>query len=1057
MNRVTYRHSGVSEWYHNGPFGLEQGFDIFNSHGGHAADVVLSLSLSGAPAPLLSHDGRDVFLVQSRSVSLGLSQLSATDVTGRELPIRFSLGRHHLRITIDANGAQYPLHVDPFVQTTPKLTASGEMGAGGFGGVVAISADGNTAVFGAGGEESYPEIPSAVGAAYVFVRSGSTWTQQARLTGAGEIGGGAFGAAVAISADGNTIAVGGPYDGYTDNRSAHYEGGVWIYSRAGGHWAQQEKLVATDSQGKQTLFGEQVALSSDGSTLLIGGPGDNTGQGAAWVFVRSGSTWAEQAKLVSGAPSNGGFFGSSGALSAAGDKAVVLEPFRPVGPGQLEAVVRSYSRSGTTWTEDPTALTAAACAAPSLASPVLLSYDGNTLLVGGGTGGTGACVFSRKGAAWKLEASLAGPENRFPPTAALSGDGTTVLLGDPWANEKLGAVRSYFHVGLSWFEDGEFEAEEQSRPPNSLTFPDGMALSQDGSVALIGASGDGEGVGAAWAFEANGVRRSFALGVSLAGSGSGSVSGPGILCPSSCSSTYPRGTPVTLTASPAAGSTFAGWGGTCSGTGACTVTVGPGAFVTATFITTPPGPTGTPPDCTDMASISPGFLSTEETLFKVRALSLPNVPVAVTAGVKLGSVGVCSRAVTLLTNGFEFAPPGVSFITSYDPGSGQTQSPTFTYSVLPLGWQPLPPGTGAPNARPPVLDWTNSLKYGVEIRPSLDMTYRAGGTVDAGVDIINVKFAQDSTTLIVLGKPFLEMSLGPEVSIGLVIDKEALAKDVATDVAEGMTREAAAQAVANEVGTATEEAVSEEVGDLAPGAIAPAGQAEIVSVAATVDESAAVGLAADASEAALLATVDSTAIAADLVGGAALDGAADDIAGSLLLDFVEVAILANKKPGPELVESDGRPKAPARLAGSPLRHLRLASLRRARFPRGLIPTLIRERLDMPVPARVRPLVVTSARLRAGRSLGVIAPHLGIGKRHDALLTLAGPGGFRATRLLAVAHGFAGVNVDIPRTLPPGTWTISVQDMSKLGYSHHRFTGSATIDMGVFTVPRHRRP
>ena len=113
---------------------------------------------------------------------------------------------------VDARGARYPLTIDPLIQQGSPLTdlgGEGEVGDGAFGASIALSSDGSTVLV--GGPREY----NREGAAFVFVRSGSTWVQQAELKGEGngEIGHGEFGQSVALSADGNTAAIGARRDG----------------------------------------------------------------------------------------------------------------------------------------------------------------------------------------------------------------------------------------------------------------------------------------------------------------------------------------------------------------------------------------------------------------------------------------------------------------------------------------------------------------------------------------------------------------------------------------------------------------------------------------------------------------------------------------------------------------------------------------------------------------------------------------------------------------------------------------------------------------------------
>ena len=170
-----------------------------------------------------------------------------------------------------------------WTQQGNKLVASDESGPAFLGTSAALSADGNTAIL--GGPCDGGGCPPGYGAAWVFTRSGGVWSQQGgKLVGNDAVWLASQGCSVALSADGNTALVGGDFD----NNDAG--GAVWVYTRSGGVWSQQgSKLVGNGNVGF-AMQGASVALSGDGSTALVGGPGDNggfpNGIGAAWVFVR---------------------------------------------------------------------------------------------------------------------------------------------------------------------------------------------------------------------------------------------------------------------------------------------------------------------------------------------------------------------------------------------------------------------------------------------------------------------------------------------------------------------------------------------------------------------------------------------------------------------------------------------------------------------------------------------------------------------------------------------------------------------------------------------------
>src|SRR5262249_22043840 len=160
---------------------------------------------------------------------------------------------------------------------------------------VALSADGNTAIVGARFDNG------GAGATWVFTRSGSVWSQQGgKLVGSGAVGGGVGGTrqgvSVALSDDGNTAMVGGPFD----NSGA---GAAWVFIRIFGVWSQQgNRLVGTGAVGGAQR-GASVALSPGGNTALVGGRIDNGNAGATWVFTRSGGVWSSRGnKLVGTGP-----------------------------------------------------------------------------------------------------------------------------------------------------------------------------------------------------------------------------------------------------------------------------------------------------------------------------------------------------------------------------------------------------------------------------------------------------------------------------------------------------------------------------------------------------------------------------------------------------------------------------------------------------------------------------------------------------------------------------------------------------------------------------------
>jgi hypothetical protein len=221
---------------------------------------------------------------------------------------------------------------------------------------VALSADGNTALIGGPGDSGEN------GAAWVFTRTGGTWGQQSeKLTGGCQEGTLArFGSSVALSSAGDTALIGGP-------EANEKSGAAWVFTRSlEGVWSQQGgKLTGSGEEG-QGNFGSSVALSADGNTALIGGPLDRESSGAAWVFTGTGGTWTQQgAKLTGEGEVGGGRFGQSVALSSAGTSALIGGSGDSGSQGAAWGLVNSNITTSTTTTHSTATTTTTTSECPT--------------------------------------------------------------------------------------------------------------------------------------------------------------------------------------------------------------------------------------------------------------------------------------------------------------------------------------------------------------------------------------------------------------------------------------------------------------------------------------------------------------------------------------------------------------------------------------------------------------------------------------------------------------------------------------------------------------------
>lgn len=378
-----------------------------------------------------------------------------------------------------------------------------------FGEALALSADGNTIVVGARGESGGqagahatqpPEDNSAngAGAAYVFVRNAGTWTQQAYIKASNPETSDRFGSEVAISADGNTLAVSAPsedgngtgvvHGAVTDNNLRPSSGAVYLFHRANGAWTQQAYAKVWNAEENDAL-GRSLALSGNGDVLAVGSAnedsnftgvrtapfGDNNlspDSGAVYLFTRAGATWSQQAHLKGHAVANIQAFGTAVALSDDGTTLVVgahneTSDHRGVfatGPaintaGHQSGAVYVFTSTAGTWSQQAFIKASNSVGGDHFGDAVALSGDGDTLVVGahwqtgsrsGITTGTqfsdntgadshgAAYVFRRSGGSWAQQAYLKPSNNtdafQFGTSVAVSGDGRTTAVGAIYEN-----------------------------------------------------------------------------------------------------------------------------------------------------------------------------------------------------------------------------------------------------------------------------------------------------------------------------------------------------------------------------------------------------------------------------------------------------------------------------------------------------------------------------------------------------------------------------------------------------------------------------------------------
>ena len=374
----------------------------------------------------------------------------------------------------------------------------GTEASSGYGFSVALSDDGMTALVGAPFDDC--EAGSNCGAAQVLVRSGGAWIEQAQLTASDRAAGAELGTSVALSGDGSIALVGALR---ADCPTGSQCGAAYVFVRSGQSWTQVQKLFASDAVGSD-FFGQSVDLSLDGSVALVGAtltacPNLISTCGAAYVFVRTGGSWIETARLDPSGSNGLDGFGFSVSLSDDGTIALIGAPVANCG-GTPCGQVFVFVGSGATWTEEQKFTDSNPGFFDQFGYSVSLSSDGSVALIGelsddcaAGSQCGAAYVFARNGGQWTQSAKLTIPDNSgddfFGIRVALAGDALHALIG---ANA-LGPCPPGGTCRLAYVfvEDAGLWREKQrltaTRPCGGGPLATTVALSENADRALVGA------------------------------------------------------------------------------------------------------------------------------------------------------------------------------------------------------------------------------------------------------------------------------------------------------------------------------------------------------------------------------------------------------------------------------------------------------------------------------------------------------------------------------------------------------------------------------------------
>ncbi len=347
--------------------------------------------------------------------------------------------------------------------------------------------------------------------------------QGTKLRGRDTSGAAAQGTSVAFSSTGYTSIVGGPAD------SAKV-GAAWVYTYGGKQ--QGAKLTGTNAVG-QSAQGTSVAISADGNTAIVGGPGDNSNHGAVWVFTRKDTIWTQQGPKLTVATTNPIKLGISVSLSADGNTFVA----EAAGDNNNAGAAYVFVRNNTAWSQQGGMLTAIGSAAGTPDEQhIALSADGNTFIMGAHTSTSGmgsAWIFTRSNGTWSQQGgALFGNGSINAPnqgsSVAISADGNIVTVGGYTDNNQTGAV---------WIFQNDTAAHVWKQMGNKLVSADtigkakqgcSVSLNADGKVLLFGGLTNDNNTGAAWVFTRTHTTWQPFVPLAMADATSGSYAGSSV-------------------------------------------------------------------------------------------------------------------------------------------------------------------------------------------------------------------------------------------------------------------------------------------------------------------------------------------------------------------------------------------------------------------------------------------------------------------------------------------------------------------------------------------------
>jgi len=413
-------------------------------------DTGFSVGLTSAQATAIAEErGLVVYATPANLPSVGVNEGSLALVKSNNSFYIF-IDTSWQSVQLDND---WSLNVDQF-----KITASDAQANDQFGATVSISSDGNYVIVGGVFEDGGAGDPlNSAGAAYIYTRSGSSWTEQAKIVASDIQTGDQFGRAVSINDDGTYAIVGASSEDGGAGNPVSGAGAVYVFTRSGSTWTEQGILRASDAQSSDN-FGFNLSINSDGTYAIVGAYAEDTSfnnAGSAYIFTRSGSTWTEQAILRPSDPEAGGYFGFSVSMNNDGSYVVIGAYSANTDTGAAYI----FTRSGSSWTQQQILRPLETVTKlDSFGKSVAINGFGDVVVIGSDdaedddvpSGSGFVYIFTRSGSTWKQEDRLVSPAGQvgdaFGSGVAINNTGNVIAVGaqyDDTGASNAGAVYAF--------------------------------------------------------------------------------------------------------------------------------------------------------------------------------------------------------------------------------------------------------------------------------------------------------------------------------------------------------------------------------------------------------------------------------------------------------------------------------------------------------------------------------------------------------------------------------------------------------------------------------------